>query len=702
MDLDSIRVDGYGPATITDIRTDLVPRREQLEDILSDTDEASDGFSDASFEVDEIKETKTALRQARDRLSASEDLQRSAVSVLGFLDQYGKSVDSKKVEVSTMTDFITLYRDQRSIENERHQKAKNEMEIGAKEIRQLEKKLLKLQLAEKNSKEARELRRQRREKNRERQRRRSERQRAQDERRKFWTPQVSTITVSLDGNSVFTPGSSRRNSIASQKQSDLSDKIRLLLVYVVPRANWEPRYELSFKTPTSSAKLTYRAEFENSSSELWQNAKVSLSTSQTSFSGISDKIPTLEAWHIKLVSADHFRKSNVWEAGLQSQKETFAKQSKKKKVSLHQNATNINVHLSSAFTQQASLQSFGRAGNIGQSGFPRPAPSAAPPLFGSLQPPPNPVAPVAAAPGSLFGSRSSRRQASALGGSQAPIFGMPADTGGSGAPSEDALEDDGDSSDGASDSETLPGNPLFTALEHQESVRQDYGLTTTYDLPGQRTLVPSSIKRKHVLAEIDLTAVTLSYMVVPKLRAAAFLKARIRNISSTTLLSGKAGMTVDGTFLGSTNLPSCAPDEFLSLSLGVDPSILVNYAKPTVRRATTGFFNKEDSAIFTRNCWLKNTKSSVASITVLDQIPISEDERLKVHIVEPKGLEKSGDRAKLDLSTKVQPQGAKAEVHLEKNGVVRWDVTLEKGKEVKLVLEYVTRLPNGQGLVGLD
>jgi hypothetical protein len=697
VDLDSIRVDGYGPATITDIRTDLVPRREQLEDILSDTDEASDSFSDASFEADEIKETKTALRQAKDRLSASEDLQRSAVSVLGFLDQYGKSVDSKKVEVSTMTDFITLYRDQRSIENERHQKAKNEMEIRTKEIRRLEKKLLKLQLAEKNSKEARELRRQRREKNREKQRQRSERQRAQDERRKFWTPQVSTITVSLDGNSVFTPGSSRRNSITSQKQPDLSDKIRLLLVYVVPRANWEPRYELSFKTPTSSAKLTYRAEFENSSSELWQNAKVSLSTSQTSFSGISDKIPTLEAWHIKLVSADHFRKSNVWEAGLQSQKETFAKQSKKKKVSLHQNATNINVHLNHQSAQQTSLQSFGRAGNIGQSGVARPVS-----LFGSLQPPPNPAAPVAAAPGSLFGSRPSRRQASALGGgggggSQASTFTI-----GSGVPSEDVLEDDGDGSEGASDSETLPVNPLFTALEHQESVRQDYGLTTTYDLPGQRTLVPSSIKRKHVLAEIDLTAVTLSYMVVPKLRAAAFLKARIRNISSTTLLSGKAGMTVDGTFLGSTNLPSCAPDEFLSLSLGVDPSILVNYAKPTVRRATTGFFNKEDSAIFTRNCWLKNTKSSVASITVLDQIPISEDERLKVHIVEPKGLEKSGDRVKLDLSTKVQPQGAKAEVHLEKNGVVRWDVTLEKGKEAKLVLEYVTRLPNGQGLVGLD
>jgi hypothetical protein len=63
----------------------------------------------------------------------------------------------------------------------------------------------------------------------------------------------------------------------------------------------------------------------------------------------------------------------------------------------------------------------------------------------------------------------------------------------------------------------------------QESLRQDYRLTTTYDLPGHRTLTPSSVSRRHVIAELDLSTITLSHALVPKLRPAAFLKARIKN-----------------------------------------------------------------------------------------------------------------------------------------------------------------------------
>jgi uncharacterized protein (TIGR02231 family) len=253
--------------------------------------------------------------------------------------------------------------------------------------------------------------------------------------------------------------------------------------------------------------------------------------------------------------------------------------------------------------------------------------------------------------------------------------------------------------DNGSDSQTLSG--ASNVLSYQESLRQDYGLTTTYDLPGHRTLTPSSVSRRHVIAELDLSAITLSHVLVPKLRPAAFLKARIKNTSLVTLLRGKAGMTVDGTFLGSTNLPACAPDNSFNLSLGVDPSIMVTYAKPTVRRATSGFFAKEDSAVFSRVCWIKNTKSTTVSISVHDQVPVSEDERLRINILKPKGLEREGDRKKLEVS-KGHGQSYTGTVNLGKNREVKWDITLQKGKEVKLVLEYEARIPSGQNIIGLD
>jgi uncharacterized protein (TIGR02231 family) len=197
---------------------------------------------------------------------------------------------------------------------------------------------------------------------------------------------------------------------------------------------------------------------------------------------------------------------------------------------------------------------------------------------------------------------------------------------------------------------------------------------------------------------LDLNSITLSHVLIPKLRPAAFLRVKVKNTSNVTLLRGKAGLTLDGTFLGSTTLPACSPDNAVNLSLGVDPSVLVTYAKPTVRRATSGFFNKEDCAVFKRVCIIKNTKSTPVSILVLDQVPVSEDERLRVNILDPKGLAEEGDKAKLDT----KGNWGKGTATMGKVGELKWEITLEKGKDVKLVLEYEAKIPSGQKIVGLD
>ena len=261
-------------------------------------------------------------------------------------------------------------------------------------------------------------------------------------------------------------------------------------------------------------------------------------------------------------------------------------------------------------------------------------------------------------------------------------------------------------SDDESDDEAATITGTSNVLAFQESSRHDYGLTTTYDIPGQRTVKPSSHKRRHVIAELELSSVAFSHVIVPKLRPAAFLRARITNTSSTTLLRGNAGLTVDEAFLGTSRLPNCGPQTSFSLNLGVDPGILVSYAKPSVHRATTGFFTKEDCAVFTRSCRINNTKSSSVSMMVLDQIPVSEDERLRIRIVEPKGLEKEEDVAKLgpEICTNANKSKnwGKGTAHMGKNGEVKWQITLEKGVSIKLTLQYEVKIPSGQKMVGLD
>lgn len=107
--------------------------------------------------------------------------------------------------------------------------------------------------------------------------------------------------------------------------------------------------------------------------------------------------------------------------------------------------------------------------------------------------------------------------------------------------------------------DTRHGIPDLPSLEQPEASWSESGLTATYDIPGTRTIAPSYTKRRLRIASVVFNDIGLSHVIVPKLRAAAFLKARIGNKSSLTLLRGPAGLTLDGSFLGNTTLHTAAP-----------------------------------------------------------------------------------------------------------------------------------------------
>ncbi|KAH8702124.1 hypothetical protein BGW36DRAFT_372249 [Talaromyces proteolyticus] len=715
LDPDSVRVEGYGPATITNIQTEIVPRKQQFKDVYPEDDD-DDDQSDSDLEaLDDndgpgrvaIDKAKEEVRIAEWALAASKNEQATSVKLLEFLDQYGQSLQAQEVEVSKMNEFLDVYRVQRVSESHRHQKSTADIPAQQEELEKARRKLVRAENAFEKAKKAvtREIREKQEKKARERQQKRQEKQRVLEQRRKFWTSNVSQVVIHLDGLSTSTPGSSRRSSIVSANEKGAGhssstsldgDTVSLLLTYVVPAAKWDPRYELSINTPTSSAKLVYRAEFENQTTETWKNAKVTFSNSQTSFSGLDEKIPHLDPWHIKLAKANQFDTGNkIWANGLRSQSEYPAKSSFTK---------NTSAAPPSIFSKSEELRRAAPISSTSQALFGSAAPPARASGFGSVRrdapftesapaPAPLPPPPPPAAHVSPFGATQSLFSRAQNEG----LFGQRSERQDN-TPAELSRENEEDSDD---NDDALTLNPELNALGHQDSQHQSYGLTTTYELSGQRTINPSSVKRRNVITELEIKSLTLSHVLVPKLRHAAFLKARITNTTSVSLIRGKAGMTVDGTFLGSTTLPNCEPDNFVDLSLGVDPSIQVTYAKPTVRRASSGFFNKDESAIFTRTCWIKNTKKVTASITVFDQVPVSEDEHLRVNILEPKGLDRENDSVKLDAILDGGKKG-KGQVHLGKNGQVKWTIDLRPGKDVKLVLEYESRIPSGQKIIGLD
>lgn len=242
------------------------------------------------------------------------------------------------------------------------------------------------------------------------------------------------------------------------------------------------------------------------------------------------------------------------------------------------------------------------------------------------------------------------------------------------------------------------------SLDFQDSAMEETGLTTTYDLPGTKTLAPSTNASKQRVARILFKDVAFSHTVVAKYRPAAFLKAKLRNASKMSLLRGPVGLTLDGTFMGRSSLPRCSSGDSFTMSLGVDPTIRVSYPKPDVKRSSSGVFSKENSTAYRRSVAITNTRGAGASskavrLIVLDQVPVSEDDKLRVDVAHPSGLVEG----RAGVSAGVVQDGAggsakdwgKAIAALKKGGEVSWDVELNAGRGVKLDLEYEVSLPAG-------
>ncbi|KAI9889071.1 MAG: hypothetical protein M1814_005860 [Vezdaea aestivalis] len=698
----SLQFDGQGAASIADMTVEYVDNKDRFESHYdSGSNESSD---DEESEAESQPDTKEkSVRKKKASLEAELGDQREKLQVtknqVDLLERYGKTLDSKNSEPAKVVEFLKMYDKSREDLYRDHKVATvkvNELECFIKDE---SKKLHKLKdiRRRRHRKANKQKRKDAQKKAQIKADKAIEKARAKEEKEGFWPLKVYKLVLlleaPLDASSI-----SHRNSVevtskdaAISKVPAAGNPISLSFSYVSNEAMWWPAYDLKLQTPSKSGTLAYRAEFKNTTSETWRNAKLALTTSQTAFSGLTKTVPILTPWHVRLQrngsGSKYNSTSQSWHGGLQSQREIDAKKStqaamfnkpNRQEMFMMKGSAKPTAYGSTAEESYRNTNTYPVQQQQVQahSHFPPPRPQA---VFGS------------AAPDTSSRSRTLRlgSHSNAVPGHGGPTAPMYEAEGGGGA------GDDEDDTDSASIS------TMTNALGNQESSREDFGLTTTYTIPTLRTLVPSDLTRRHNLADLALPNITLSHIVIPKLQTAAFLKARIKNTSSTILLKGRANLTLDGTFLGNTTIPRASPDESFTLTLGVDPTVSVTYAKPTVRRSSSGVFTKNENVIYTRVVGLTNKKATRVELLVLDQVPVSEDEGLKVSVLEPAGLRHAGDRVKCGKGTTGGNWGS-AVATMAKGGEISWTVTLEKSAGCKLVLEYLGNYPASDAIVGMD
>ncbi|WZH47956.1 hypothetical protein QYS62_009120 [Fusarium acuminatum] len=761
IDKNSITVEGSGSATITGISVEFLPNHEHYDEVYPDSDQDdSDSENENEDEDDDsdelpgvprdpsLYEIKKKLVELNDEQQQAREIVGSADSRIIILDAYSRSMEKKEgVDISKeletyQKEHVKAF-EQRLVGVKRERQVTEAINKALKEQSRLTKLAKKAKAKEQKNKAKvqKAINKKQEQRKRRAEEKRKEKQRLRNERSRCWPKYCYTVQIQLEVNSSYTPASSRRGSMSSEvefvhrprsKTADVGETLScdLVLTYVTEAAFWNPSYDIQLSTVNSTGTLCFDAGLHNTTSETWENCKITLSTSQATSSSLDDAIPVLTPWHLKIASksekdsvasrGDAFESKNElhqsasWRNRMpappqatfrrnmfgvdgealgdyQMQLMLLEQQNKKRLMMARQENDHPQVVPQQMMQlrqqqqqQQAQLQAQQQALQQVQQNKARNA------MINNMSPPPQqaqslPYNTAVLPPQSQAHIQMQMQQ------QQQQVL-QP----------DNVLEDFDFDKFLHGEEGGVPMPDPQPAIEFQESLVEETGFTTTFDLPGLKTLVPKFTVSKQRVARLQFTNVLFSHTIVAKYRPAAYLKAKLKNNSKLTLLRGPASLTLDGSFMGQVKVPRCSPGETFSLGLGVDSAIKVMYPKPDFQRSTIGMFTKEDSSIYVRAITVHNTRVTAkkpSHMLVLDQIPVPEDDRIRVDLLKPCDLAVDGPRQPAGVpgrETAEDKDWGKATASLKKDGQVSWDVSLNPGKTVKLDLEYSVSMPSGE------
>ena len=138
------------------------------------------------------------------------------------------------------------------------------------------------------------------------------------------------------------------------------------------------------------------------------------------------------------------------------------------------------------------------------------------------------------------------------------------------------------------------------------------------------------------------------------------------------LIDGEANLYFEQTFVGQSQLRSNAVGDTLQFSLGKDEAIAIERNRLKEFTEKNFFGNK----VRETRAWelaIRNSKSKDISLTIVDQIPVSTNEDIKIDLQEQDG-------ASYDQST----------------GKLSWDLSVEAGNTLNRTFRYQIEYPSGK------
>ncbi len=200
-----------------------------------------------------------------------------------------------------------------------------------------------------------------------------------------------------------------------------------------------------------------------------------------------------------------------------------------------------------------------------------------------------------------------------------------------------------------------------------------------YKVPGTLSLASGNDTRRVTLESRQMDG-KLSLSTVPRLDPRAVLTSKATYDGEAPLIPGSVSLYRDGNFVGNSDLPQLQKGEELKLSFGEDDRVKVKFNALPENTSEKGLLSTRENRERQYEVTIENHHNDDRTVTVYDNVPVSEHEDIKVVMNGEKP-----DQADLD----------------GKKGVDAWEREVGDGDTLTLKYGYTVSYPKDKRVSGL-
>ena len=201
-------------------------------------------------------------------------------------------------------------------------------------------------------------------------------------------------------------------------------------------------------------------------------------------------------------------------------------------------------------------------------------------------------------------------------------------------------------------------------------------LNTSYDIDIPYDILSNNEDHLISLYQQKIPA-DYQYFTAPNYNREAYLLAKIKDFNKYNLVSAPASIIFENMYIGETRISPDQTNNEMNITLGNDPKISIR-REEVQDKSGDKFLSSYREKVITYDLVIKNNKKEQISIEVKDRFPLSNNEAVKIEVLDKSSAAKDDEK-----------------------GFLTWNIKLSPSETKKLRVSYKVRYPKDYTINGL-